>query len=100
MILTAADGDQVASWDTKAKLGLFTRHFVEGLVGRADRDFGNGDGTVTLDELRGYLTSEVTYEARRAFGRDQRPTIQGIGGTVLNRAVDPNFRGLTSGAGS
>jgi hypothetical protein len=52
-LLTAARGDQVASWDEKAKLGLFTKHFLAGVMGVADsEDFGNGDGKVTLDHFR------------------------------------------------
>ena len=44
---------QVAWWDDTAKLGLFTRHVLEGLSGAADKDnFGNGDGKVHPGELR------------------------------------------------
>ena len=44
-ILTAAQGDQLASWDEDAKLGLFTRFLLEGLHGAADGTaFGDGDG--------------------------------------------------------
>ena len=83
-VLTASSGDQLASWDTEAKHGLFTRHLLTGLEGTADGGrYGNGDGQVTLGELKAYLDDEMTYQARRRFGRDQRATIQGDPQQVL-----------------
>ena len=61
VVLTAAQGDQFASWDEDAKLGLFTRHLLEALKGAADgEDFGNGDGKVTVAEAEKYLGA-VSY---------------------------------------
>ena len=34
--ITAAQGDQFASWDEDAKHGLFTKHLLEALEGEAD----------------------------------------------------------------
>ena len=83
-VLTASSGDQLASWDTEAKHGLFTRHLLTGLEGKADTDrYGNGDGQITLGELKAYLDDEMTYQARRRFSRDQRATIQGDPQKVL-----------------
>jgi hypothetical protein len=83
-VLTASSGDQLASWDTEAKHGLFTRYLLEGLEGNADGGrYGNGDGQVTLGELKGYLDDEMTYQARRRFSRDQRATVQGDPQKVL-----------------
>ena len=77
-ILTATDLSEVASWDDEAQLGLFTRYFLAGVTGQADQDgFGNGDGQVTLGELKKYLKSEVTYMARRLYSRDQHPQVSG-----------------------
>lgn len=78
-VLTAAAGDQVASWDDKAKHGLFTNYLLDALYGKAD----NGDGQVTLAEVQGYLSDEMSYQARRRYGREQTPTIQGKKNTVL-----------------
>jgi hypothetical protein len=84
VVVTAAQGDQFASWDEDAKHGLFTKHLLEALRGKADGDgFGNGDGKVTLAELRAYLDEEMTYQARRRWSRDQSASIQGEPGTVL-----------------
>ncbi len=83
-LLTAARGDQVASWDEKAKHGLFTSHLLAALRGKADgKDYGNGDGKVTLGEIKKYLDDEMTYQARRRYNREQNPTIEGPADQVL-----------------
>jgi hypothetical protein len=76
--LRCESSDQFASWDEKARLGLFTKHLLSGLGGDADKgEFGNGDGNVTLGELKTYLDDEMTYQARRRFNRKQQASIQG-----------------------
>jgi hypothetical protein len=93
---TAARGDQVASWDTRAKHGLFTSHLLAALRGKADgKDYGNGDGKVTLGEVKNYLDDEMTYQARRRYNRDQNPTIEG----PPNRVLATYTPGKTGGAG-
>lgn len=83
-VLTAAGISEIASWDSEAKLGLFTRHFLEGVAGKADQPrFGNRDGTVTLGELKGYLESEVAYMARRLYMREQHPQVSGNAGMIV-----------------
>ena len=83
-ILTAAQADQIASWDEDAGRGLFTHHLLIALGGAADRDgYGDGDGRVTLGEVRRYLDEEMTYQARRRYGRDQRASVVGDDGVVL-----------------
>ena len=77
-VVTAASNDQVASWDEKAKHGLFTKYLLDGLYGKADgKRYGNGDGRITLGEIKAYLDGEMTYQARRRFGRVQEVTVQG-----------------------
>jgi hypothetical protein len=84
VVFTAAQGDQFASWDEDAKMGLFTKHLLAALQGAADADeFGNGDGKISLSEVRTYLDDEMTYQARRRFGRQQKASIQGDPETVL-----------------
>jgi formylglycine-generating enzyme required for sulfatase activity/uncharacterized protein YgiM (DUF1202 family) len=88
-VITAAQGDQFASWDEDAKHGLFTRHLLLALGGKADGSaYGNGDGKVSLDEAKKYLDEEMTYQARRRYGREQVASIQGGGGVVLT-SYDP-----------
>ncbi|MCH8309533.1 MAG: SH3 domain-containing protein, partial [Chloroflexi bacterium] len=77
-VLTAAQGDQLASWDEDAKLGLFTKHLLEALYGAADgAGYGDGDGEVTVAEVKAYLDREMTYQARRRYGREQTATVLG-----------------------
>jgi hypothetical protein len=84
VILTAAQGDQLASWDEDAKHGLFTKHLLEALYGKADsKKYGDGDSKVTLAEVGRYLRLEMSYQARRRFGRVQEASLTGSGSTVL-----------------
>jgi len=88
VLITAAEGDQVASWDHEAGHGLFTRHLLDALHGAADRGRdGNGDGMVSLGEVERYLDEELTYAARRLFRRVQRATVAGDPATVLVAAL-------------
>lgn len=87
-LITAAAGDQVASWDEAARLGLFTRHLLDAMNGAADRGRdGNQDGQVTLGEVERYLDDEMTYAARRQFRRVQQASVSGDPKTVLVAAL-------------
>ncbi|MEE1563015.1 MAG: caspase family protein, partial [Alphaproteobacteria bacterium] len=84
VVLTAAQGGQVASWDKKNQHGLFTQYLLEALYGKADKEkYGNGDGKVTLKEVKNYLDREMTYAARREYGRIQQATVKGKKDMVL-----------------
>ena len=84
VVITAARGDQYASWDEEAEFGLFTRYLLEGLRGAADGEgYGNGDDQVTLAEVTAYLDDEMTYQARRRYARKQNVSVQGDPDTVL-----------------
>ena len=84
IVITAAKGNQFASWDEDAKLGLFTKHLLIALNGLADNeDYGNGDGRISLSEVRTYLDEEMTYQARRRYNREQQVSVQGDLGVVL-----------------
>ena len=81
--LAAAQADQVAVWDAETRHGLFTRFLLEALYGAADgRDTGNGDGDVTLSEVKAYLDMYMTRTAQ-GMGRDQTAVQQGAGERVL-----------------
>jgi len=83
-VLTAASANQVASWDEENKHGLFTWHLLRALQGEADQEpFGDGDGRVTVAETKAYLDEEMTYVARRRFGRVQNASVQGTGDELL-----------------
>ncbi|WPZ32192.1 caspase family protein [Thalassobaculum sp. OXR-137] len=84
-VISAAQGDQVASWDEERRLGLFTRHMMDALAGGAadTGPGGNGDGAVTLGELEAYLDDALTYAARRLYRRVQKASVQGDPRTVI-----------------
>jgi len=79
-VLTAASGNQLASWDEKAQHGLFTEYLLRGVYGEADKDKNN---LVTLNELKGFLDRNMTKAARREYGREQTPTVLGDGQRVI-----------------
>lgn len=90
-VLTASQGDQIASWDEIAGMGLFTNFALKGLYGEADKDgWGNGDGQVSLGELKSYLDDEMTYAARRQHRRVQQVSMAGDPATVLVARVPAN----------
>jgi uncharacterized caspase-like protein len=77
-VISAANKDQVASWDKEARHGIFTKHLLDALYGAADsKRYGNADNRITLSEIKGYLDHEMTYAARREFGREQQATVIG-----------------------
>jgi len=83
-IVTAAQGDQVASWDLKARHGMFTRHLLDALYGEADGgEYGDGDGKMALGEVKDYLDYKMTRAARREFGRHQAAWVNGDNKLVL-----------------
>jgi len=82
VVLAAASGDQLASWDEDAKQGLFTRYFLEAAYGAAD---ANADGAVDLGEIKSYLDRTMTRRARRDYLRQQDAWVSGAPETVLVR---------------
>jgi hypothetical protein len=56
--------------------GLFTHHLLDGLTGNADAD---GDGDVTMEELRVFVHDRVRVEARRQ-NREQTPVLSAPSG--------------------
>ncbi len=90
-VITASQGDQLASWDETAKHGLFTKHLLDALYGAADGGrSGNDDGRVSLREVQQYLDDEMTYQAKRTWGRRQRVSVQGNENTILAPALAAN----------
>ncbi len=78
VVISAAGIDQMASWDKEAQHGLFTKHLLDALHGAADgKPFGNADRRISLGEIKVYLDREMTYAARRQYGREQQALIVG-----------------------
>jgi hypothetical protein len=85
IVITAAQGNQLASWDPKAQHGLFTKHLLDALKGEADgKGYGNDDGKVSLSEIQNYLDDEMTYQARATRKRQQNAYVRGSGDTILS----------------
>jgi uncharacterized caspase-like protein len=92
-VLTAASGEQLASWDDDARHGLFTYYVLLGLYGKADEKSigGNGDGNVSVGELQTWLDEEMTYQARRRFSRKQKASVSGDT-TLILASITPNMK--------
>jgi hypothetical protein len=70
----------VASWDED------TEHLLEALYGAADGErYGNGDGAITISEVKAYLDRNITRAARRIYGRDQNATALGDDGVEVTQ---------------
>lgn len=75
-VISAGSGNQIASWEQDKSHGLFTKQFLQGMAGAADKKpYGNGDGKVTNEELSRYLAETVSYAAQRLYGREQTAQI-------------------------
>lgn len=99
-VITASAPEQMAAWDRENRHGLFTEYLLRGLYGAADVwGHGNGDGDVTLNEVKTYLDKEMTFAARRDHGRVQSVDVSGVTDFVLARfdPADPPLRPLVSG---
>jgi hypothetical protein len=71
-VISAGSGNQIASWEQDKSHGLFTKHYLLGMAGAADRKpYGNGDGKVSTEELQAYLKGTMSYMAQRYYGREQ-----------------------------
>ena len=75
-VISAGAANQVASWEKNEPQSLFTKYFLKGMSGEGDKEpYGDGNGTVSLKELKKYLDGTMTYFARRYYGRTQQAQI-------------------------
>lgn len=75
-VITAGSGNQIASWEPDKSASLFTKHYLLGMAGAADRKpYGNSDGKVDNVELGRYLGETLSYSAQRHYGREQTAQI-------------------------
>jgi len=78
-VLIATRAGQTAHPDRTARLGMFTRHLLEALRGVADSaDYGNHDGSISLDEIKAYLDHRLPQSTRRRFGIAQTAALLGL----------------------
>jgi len=80
-LFASASGDQIASWYPKGNHSLFTYYFLRALRGEADKD---RDRKITLKEIENFLEDNVSYMARRLYGREQTPVVKGASDAVIS----------------
>ena len=75
-VISAGAANQVATWEKNDSQSLFTKYFLKGMSGEGDKEpYGDGNGKVSLKELKKYLNGTMTYYARRYYGRTQQAQI-------------------------
>jgi hypothetical protein len=79
-LLSSSEGDQISSWYPEGKHSLFTYYVLRALRGEADSDKNR---SITLGELKKFLSDQVTYMARRKYGREQTPIVRGDLSSVI-----------------
>lgn len=78
-LISSCTGTEVSCWHTEEKHGLFTFYLLQALKNYKETDL-NKDKQVSLDEVFKSLADNnegVPYFARRQFGLNQTPVIQG-----------------------
>lgn len=78
-ILSSSKGEQVSSWYSEMRHGLFTYFFLKSIHDHANSD-KNQDGRLTFQEIFDYIsdkTNGLPYLARRLNAVDQTPVIKG-----------------------
>lgn len=72
VIFSSSRGDQISSWYPEKNHGLFTYFFLKGIQGEADK---NRDRTITISELKDFVSENVPWVARRLHNREQTPEV-------------------------
>ena len=78
-ILSSSSGDQVSSWFSEMKHGLFTYFFLKAIHDHESCD-KDGDKQLTFKEIYNYIsdkTSGIPYYARRLNAVEQVPVLKG-----------------------
>jgi hypothetical protein len=81
-LFASSAGNQISSWYTQKRHGLFTYFFLKALHGEAAK---NRAHQITAAEVRDFLSQNVQPMARRLFGREQTPRFYGDESQVLVR---------------
>jgi uncharacterized caspase-like protein len=73
--ITASGSEQFATEFEQIGHGAFTFTLLDGLLGKGD----NGDGRVTVNELKAWLESQVPEVTQKYKGSPQYPASYGYG---------------------
>jgi hypothetical protein len=83
IVFTASRENEIATWYSEKRYGLFTYYFLKGLQGEADL---NNDGVISVEEMKRFLQDPVNgvpYMAERLMNRSQNPQIWGDPNAVI-----------------
>ena len=78
-VLSASAPEQIASSSPDLKHGIFSYFLMKGMEGEADQ---NKDGSITVQEMQGYLSDSVGGKAM-SINRTQQPQVVGDQSRVL-----------------
>lgn len=85
-VFKASDRDQRTIKDPEFGIGLFTRHMIEGLAGKADQEpIGNADARLDIVELYVYIADLVRLEARKSHGVEQKPILSRVDNLLVGK---------------
>jgi uncharacterized caspase-like protein len=94
VFITSADSDRKAYEDKAWSNGALTHVLIEGLDGSADgyQSIGRQDGTVSLGELRAYISSRMVEESIRVLGARLEPLFYTTSGDPAIWEINLEFR--------
>ena len=75
VVMFSSSGDEVSSWYKEANHSLFTYFLLRGLGGECDKDKNK---SITLAELKDYLTENIPAYSRYLTGNEQHPQIYSL----------------------
>jgi len=81
-IFTSSSGDEISSWYPEKNHSLFTYFFLRALQGEADK---NKDKSLNFAEIEDYVKENVSFLARKMYGRKQTPKFIGNRDKVIVR---------------
>jgi len=81
-IFTSASGDEISSWYPEKRHSLFTYFFLRALQGEADKDKNK---SLSFEEIEDYVKENVSFLARKMYGRKQTPKFIGDRNKIIVR---------------
>ena len=81
-IFTSASGDEISSWYPEKRHSLFTYFFLRALQGEADKDKNK---SLSFGEIEDYVKENVSFLARKMYGRKQTPKFIGDRNKIIVR---------------
>jgi len=84
VVMTASSGAEASYGPATKTHGPFTEFLLQGLYGAADRGpGGNGDGQITIAELKSYLDRNMSPQVLAAIGRPRQAEVLGDASRVV-----------------